>query len=1064
MKNDKKHIVPSTKGIEEILGRWREEVKGKQRRVFTFEEQAELKLKDLKEKIYLDITPADEWLMRQAYYREVGEYDYIDPDFVPIKVGETWGGNDVSCFFTQTVEIPPSMKGKKVVLQLYLGGDSLLTINGTPYQGMDPFRNIVPLTHCANGDEVYELSVESYYMWHFGESEIKRLECSNLAVVDTEMEEIYWDYKALFNAIFMPDIDQGLYAYLGAVINESIQYIDPYITDLELYKQKARIGQKIIKEKVFESGVYQKSGKLHLIGNSHLDIVFLWPYREFIRKLGRTHASMLRLMEEFPNFIFSQSQPAMYKEMKKHFPEIYAQVKERVKEGRWEVIGGMWVEPDCNLISGESFTRQLLFGTRFIEREFGVKPRTCWLPDVFGNCYTMPQILAKAGIEYFVTHKMCVWNDTNPWKTHTFWWEGPDGSRVFSVSPPTHFIGTVEPDHMLAHWNKYSDKENVGESLYCYGWGDGGGGVDPEMLQYVKRYEKFPGIPETKPVTVENALDSMRQKAKNIPVWKDELYLEAHRGVHTTKGKLKKRNRYAENLYREAELYSVIGMQMGLNYQQEQINEGWEKILTNQFHDSLPGSHISEVYEDLLQEYDQIIAIGEEVRTQALCHITRGIEVDASMGQAFAVFNSLSQEVTTLAYIDVPSYEEFEILDCFGHQIAYQKNKKLNGEQGIVFLAEEVPAVGYKVYYLKKTNQSPRSLANQLVATNEKMENQFFTVCLNEEAEIISIFDKRANREVLKADGKGNVFKLYEDIPSKYEAWDIVSTYLERELKTEHATIEEIEVGAVYCAITIRKSMFDSVLKQRIILYDRVPRIDFETEVDWVERKKLLKVGFDINVVAKSYTSDIAYGNIERPNYRYHSFDKAKFEVSAHQWIDLSQEDYGVSILNDCKYGHDVTEQKMSVTLLKGPTNPDPESDIELHYFTYSIYPHEGNWKQGETIQRGLELNQPLQIHFIDGLHQGKAVQGSYIQIDNCPNVTLEAVKKAEDSDAIILRVVEQHCRTSRVRISFLWQLLNGCECDLLENSIGPVEVEDNCLSFTINPYEIKTFKIVIKQ
>jgi len=1042
----------STEGIDAILGRWRVEVKGKQRRSYTFEEQADMKLKDLKGKIYTHLTPVDGWMMRQAYFRKLGEYDYIDEDWKPIKIGEHWGGNDVSCFFKQTITVPKEMKGKKVVLLLYLGGDSLVYVNGVPHQGLDPFRNIVPISLCAEGGETLDLWIESYYMWHFGESEIKKLECSHLAVVDDEIEEAYWDYRALYNGIFMIDIDPRLYSFLGDVVTEAIQYIDPYISDPVEFKKKLRKGTEFIKQKISESGAYSLPGKLHLSGNSHLDIVFLWPYREFVRKLGRTHASALRLMEEFPDFIFSQSQPAMYKEMKTHYPAIYEQVKERVKEGRWEVIGGMWVEPDCNLISGESFVRQLLYGTRFIQQEFGITPRTCWLPDVFGNCYTMPQILAKSGIEYFVTHKMVTWNDTNPWKTNTFWWEGPDGSRVFGVVPPSHFIGTVEPDNLLMNWNNYNDRENVGESLYCYGWGDGGGGVDAEMLQYVKRYANFPGLPETKPAKIEDALDSMKEKAKDIPVWKDELYLEAHRGVHTTKAELKKRNRYSEILYRNAELFSSIASSMGFNYPQEAINDGWEKILTNQFHDSLPGSHINEVYYDLLEEYDSIIETGEKARDDAVKFISDKIGVQANLGEPFAVFNSLAHEVTTLAYMPVPALENFKIVDGNGNTAKHQITEKLNGEKQVVFVAENVPSVGYKLYYVAKSSDAVRV---------SNVPNKFFDIEFNNEGEIVSLFDKLANRQVIKSGGKGNVFKLYEDIPSKHEAWDIVISYLDRELEMEEGMVSELENGPLFHSYLITKKLFDSAIRQKVIVYNDIPRIDFETEIDWVERRKLLKVGFDVDVMSKGFTSDIAFGNIERPNYRYNSFDKAKFEVAAHQWIDMSEVGYGVSILNDCKYGFEVTEQTMIVTLLKGSTNPDPEADKGIHYFTYSLYPHTGDWRESETIERALELNNPLRPVSVSGKGNvlGEAV--SFMGISE-KNVTLEAVKKAEDSNEIIVRVVERHGKRTNATVAMFGEIDSVSECNLLETKESEMTADGKSFGVELNPYEIKTFAVTL--
>ena len=1057
MTQDKKNTILSVQTMDDRINGHKVWLMSKKRTKYCFEEQVDLKLKELKCCMYKDIISVDNWVMRHAYYKEPNQYEYTDEQWKPIKVGEYWGGKDMSCFFRQTVKIPSSMKGEKVVLQMFLGGDSLVSINGQPYQGMDPFRNIVVLTQKASGDEVFDISVESYCFYsHDGEGECK-LVCSSIASIDTEMEQIYWDFVVVFNSLQVPNIDPKIRDYIQSALHDALLTVDQFEEDEKSFKENLQLGRNILKEKIYNCNQLRLDGKIFMIGQSHLDVVYLWPYKEFIRKAGRTHSSMLRLMEEFPDFIFSQSQPLMYREIKKNYPELYEQIKQRVAEGRWEVIGGMWVEPDCNLISGESFVRQIMFGSRFIQEEFGIKPRTCWLPDVFGNCYTMPQILKKSGIEYFVTHKPSVWNDTNPWSVHNFWWEGPDGSRVFAALSPTHFVGTAEPAHVMDNWEKYSDKTSIGESIYCYGWGDGGGGVNADMLHNIKRCASYPGMPEIVTSRVEDALDSMRLKAsQNLPVLKDEIYLEAHRGVHTTKGKLKKLNRYCENLYREAEIYSSIAMSMEMEYPYVNINEGWEEILTNQFHDALTGTHINEVYGQLLSSYNRILAIGEDARKKALQQIASDINVKALGDKAFTVFNSLPYENTSLAYLDEIEDDE-EIVDADGENVEWQRTVTLENKQRIIFIAENVPPVGYKTYYIKKRSKHKKH--NCCSITNNTIQGTFFKIKFNEIGEITSVFDMLEEREVINAEGRGNVFKLYEDIPSRYDAWDIVDDYLERELHLEPGKLEVLENGPVFASLLLTKSIRNSKIRQKIIVYNKLQKIDFETEIDWVERQKLLKVGFDVDIMAKTYTSDIAYGNIERPNYRFNSFEKAKFEVNAHNWIDMSQEDYGVSILNDCKYGFDVTNQTMSISLLKGPVNPDPESDIETHYFTYSLLPHKGNWKKADTNRRGLEMNNPLQVVKLV-YNKGKLPeQYSFISVGNS-NVTLEAVKKAENSNELIVRVLERYGMRVKTFVKLQKDIKAVSECDLMEINIGGVEFASNKLCFELKPYEVKTFKV----
>ena len=1043
----------STQGIEETLSRWRADIKGKKRGIFSFEERMTLKLQDLKEYMYPITEAIPPWDIRECYFINVGEYEYIDADWRKIDVGENWGGEGRSAFFKNTVVVPHHMQGHKVVLQLYLGGDSLVSVNGVPYQGLDPFRNIVVLTECADGGERYDIEVESYYMWHAGESEIKTLECSCIAVLDTEIEQIYWDYKSVFNGLAMPDTESTVLDEIKKVLQEAIGYIDVEETDPVRFKEKLRQGQRILIDKIYTNPSNRPKGKLSLIGNSHLDLVFLWNYAEFVRKSGRTHATMLRLLEQYPDFIFSQSQPVMYEELRIHFPALFAQIKARIKEGRWEAIGAMWCEPDCNLISGESFVRQILHGTLYYEEHFGVTPKTCWLPDVFGNSYAMPQILAKSGIEYFVTHKMNIWNDTNPWPYNTFWWEGPDGSRVFGVVPPTHFIGTMEPESLKQAWSRYADKHDVGEMLYCYGWGDGGGGVDTEMLEYVKRYKSFPGLPDTQVSKIEDALARMKANADNAVVYKDELYLEAHRGVYTTKADLKKANRYVENLYREIEIYaSIAEVLYGCAYPITQLKKNWLKILTNQFHDSLPGSHITSAYHDLVKINDEIITAGNALRAEVTAHLTRNAtHKNESSEKSLVVFNGIAKASTGLVFVEgnvVVKGDDNQALPC-------QAVNTLDGKSGTVFVAEAVPAVGYKTYGILDGAQEQPGKTRPISRT---VDTKQFTITFNEHAEITSLYDKNNGREVIRPGQVANRFRLFEDRPGKYEAWDIVATYVDGEIDITGGKIESINEGDVFTEIVITKQILASNLKQRIILYHELDRIDFETYVNWHERRKLLKVEFGVDIYAKTYTSDIAYATIERSNCRYNAYDKAKFEASAHNFIDLSDDDYGISLLNDCKYGFEVDGNRMIITLLKGPMNPDPEADLGEHFFTYSIYPHKEHWRRAETLMRGLQLNQPLYPVITEGVALG--AREGFMSID-ADNLLLEAFKKSEDGLGYILRVSEKKGRSTTETLQLPKTAQTISECNLIEREAITVAENTDVIQANFTPYEVKTWKVM---
>ena len=1058
MATDEKKTIPSVEGMEQHIDTWRGLIKNKQRGIFAFDELAEIKLKTLKKRIYTDFELTAPWKMRECIYHDIGDYEYLYDEWKDLDVGGYWGGNGMSAFFKNKIVIPEKFAGKKVSLYVYFGGDSLVSVNGVPFQGLDPFRNAVVLTDCAKAGEVFDIDIESYFVWHSNESELKKLECSFIATTDDEINEIYWDFKAVYNALFMPGMGNDYATLIRESLKEAFCYVDFDEPDFDTFKQKLRMGKKVLYDRVYNNPNYKCYGKLDLIGNSHLDMVYMWAYKEFVRKVGRTHATMLRLMEQYPDFIFSQSQAGMYEEMRIHYPNLFEQVQKRVKEGRWEYIGGMWVEPDCNIISGESFVRQFLHGVRYAEKWFGVTPKTCWLPDVFGNSYCMPQIMKKAGMKYFVTHKMGIWNDTNPWLYNAFWWEGPDGSKVFAAVPPTHFIGSMEPDSLKTNWTKFSEKDTIGESMYCYGWGDGGGGVDNEMLEYVKRYKNFPGLPETKACKIEESLENMRQKAvaagDKVTTWKDELYLEEHRGVHTTKAALKKTNRYCENLFRAAEMYASIAEKYGYEYPTEELALAWRKILTNQFHDSLPGTHITEVFAKLMSIYAEVIETGEKVRDEALKVIANHIGFDAAKGKPFALFNSLG--VASTSKVELP-YEDVEILDENGEKVAVQAYNKLNGEKKLIFIAKDIPAVGYKVYYKVPAEKAPK-----LKESNGKeIENARFRLTFDDNATLTSIYDKTNKREVIQKGGKGNDFRLFEDMPGGYDAWDIVATYVDREYELKDGVVKDIVAGDVYTAISIEKDVLKSKIKQNIIIYNDLDRIDFDTFISWHEDQKLLKVFFDVDLQTKTYTRDIAYATMECCSYRYNPYDKAKFEVNAHNWIDMSDEDYGVSLLNDCKYGHEVYEHKMILTLLKAPIKPDPTSDRGDHYFTYSIYPHADTWKKAETLTRGLEINHPLVP--VDVKENGELGNvNSFITL-TADNMTLEAVKKCEEEDAYIIRMVEKKGKSVDASVKFFAPLTYAAECDLIERNDVPVDFDGDTISFHATPFEIKNFKVKIK-
>ena len=1045
--------MPSTEtNAQEVMLRWRSAVKRKARRVISVTEQLEDHLNKIAARRFLARLPLPDWEIRQAHFKAWGDYEYLDADWRAIHVGEGWGGPDVSAFFRRTVQIPPDWAGQPVALRFYVGGDSLLSLNGQPYHGLDPFRNEVLLTQSAQDGQVFQVDVESYVNWHSDESDNKLFHLAELAIPDPLVWQAYWDLNAVYKVLLAPDLSPDLKDALQAQLEQALAEVYPESQPSETFQRALQAAQQRIR-----AAVYQPSqaldGHMSLVGHSHLDLVYMWPYREFQRKVGRTHATMLRLLEQYPEFRFSQSQACLYHEMKTLYPDLFAQVKARVAEGRWEPLGAFWVEPDCNLISGESFVRQIMHGQQFWQSEFGLRSRICWQPDVFGMSAAMPQILRRSGIEFAMTNKMFVWNDTNPWRQNTFWWEGLDGSRVLTVVPPGHFIGMVDPDHVLAQWNDYSDKTTIGDSLYCYGWGDGGGGVDVEMLELARRYADFPGLPQLAPGLAIDYFERVQAKAPGaaLPVWRDDLYLETHRGTFTTKGRLKKLNRRAEFLFRQAELLASWAWLETGKYPDQDLKAGWQKLLTSQFHDSLPGTHVHEAYLELLAEFEQIFAIGQEVTRAAFEDLQSASD---ATGPLLHLFNPFGHVRAGVEKLPLALAEGEALLDAAGAVVPTQAVQDLDDTPATL---AELPAIGPTAFRSFQVRPAARGAEQTTLGVGaDCLENEYLRAQFNPQGELIALLDKRAGRQVIAPGQRGNRFQMYEDIPGKYDAWDIVANYQQRELPLpDESSLLVDESGPLRAALRLERSFGTSRLVQRISLRKGDPLLYFETFVRWQERQKLLKVGFPLDVHALQATFDIAFGSQQRPTHRNTTYEAARFEIPAHLWADLSETGYGVALLNDCKYGHEVVESLLRLTLLKGSISPDPTADMEDHTFTYALYPHSGDWREAQVMQRALDLNEPLTC-FEGGV---TFPARSFVQLD-AANVTLEAVKRAEDGDGLIIRLVERHNRRTAATLTFDRPVRAASLCNLLEENESAFTPQQDQVHVPLKPCEIVTLRV----
>jgi alpha-mannosidase len=698
--------------------------------------------------------------------------------------------------------------------------------------------------------------------------------------------------------------------------------------------------------------------------------------------------------------------------MRERYPSIYEGIQRKVAGGQWEPVGAMWVEPDCNLPSGEALARQLLHGKRFFMREFDFEPENVWLPDVFGYPASLPQLIAASGCKFFLTQKLS-WNETNKPAHHTFMWEGIDGTRIFTHFPPADtYNGDFSAGEVVRSAAHFKDQERSSRSLYLFGRGDGGGGPEPEMIESAHRLSRLAGAPGIELSRAADFFEGASNEAHDLTTWVGELYFELHRGTYTSQSRTKLLNRRAEQALREAEMWSVA---RGQSYPAEDLDRAWKQLLTNQFHDILPGSSIDWVYEDAERELAAVIETATRLTSTAL-------ESLAGAGDDLAVFN-------------VNSHPRCEVV-----------------EVGDRLLIAEAPSCGWAAL-------DPAAVSHEqpVVVADDRIENGLLRVLWDERGLLTSIWDKAAGREVLAAGGRGNLLQLYEDNPARWDAWDIDGDYQNHGVDLLELSRQEVEVaGGLRGAVRFTREFGRSRLSQRMVLDAGSRVLRFECEVDWREEHKLLKVAFPVAVHSTRATYEIQFGHVERTTHTNTSWDQARFEVCGHRWADLGEAGYGVALLNDCKYGYDIRGSVMRLSLLRAPTHPDPHADQGAHRFTYALMPHPGDFREAGVIAAGEDLNAPLRITR-GGIAPGKV--RSLIEVDTA-QVIVEAIKRAEDSDATVVRLYEAWGGRCKARLRFTVPVVRAFLCDLLERELDQVTVRDSVIDLELTPFKILTLKL----
>ncbi len=1008
---------------------------------------------------FYDPISITEWSYKRSRLLAAGQYQALDDEWGRIRVGETWGGPDTTVRFRSELVIPESHAGADAFLDIDMdGGETQLSINGRLWQGLDHFRSLVPLGDLAReaGAEL-SLAMEAFTInYPYDERrndkrDYHTFKRADLVLRDPVVEACYYDMALVFDAylhFWKSDAELEIEGFLKKQLEEACRLLGPGFESRDDARQRAASASKLLRENVFDSEFYRRAGTINVYAHSHLDIVYLWPIKETFRKNGRTTSNALSLLREYPEYAYSQSQLYLYEKLGEYYPELLDEVRAMIDAGRWETVGAMYVEPDGNLLGPESWVRQIMFGKRLLRAELGVDSRVCWLPDVFGVLYTLPQILKKGGIDYFLTAKLNIWNDTNVFPYDSFRWRGPDGSEVIAHFPPTHFAQDLDYGNLYRHWQDYSEKHVAGENLYIYGWGDGGGGPTRRMVEFSRRADRLPGLPEVAVSTAESFFDRLTDKRAELPVWDDELYMEGHRGTYTSRGKLKRNNRKAELLYRDVEILSSIASVFDGPRIQDRLNEGWKLVLLNQFHDTLPGTHVPEADQDTDRDYREIFGIGFSLRDELLEYLGSRLDEPADL----LVFNTTARRD---ALASVVSDENASAV-----RLHSGETRPVQKDDGRLYFTAPLPSMGWVSASLLTDAPIEESVTADADADGKGIETPFYRLRLDDQGRIAALYDKQNDREVLS--GPGNEFQVFEDDPGKkFAAWDIAYHFEEypHEVRLE-TPWELIANGPLFARFRSTWRVLDSTIEQDMVLYADTPRIDFHTRLDWQNEKKLLKVAFPLNIRARSASYDLPFGHIERPTHRNTGWEQGKFEVSGHKWADMSEGDYGVALLNDCKYGYDARDNVLRLSLVRSPVHPFPGSDIGEHRFSYALLPHAGGWRQANVDEAGYAFNCPPIVSRPGPASGDGGVPASYSLLEmDSRSAIVEAVKQAENGDGLIVRAFDSHGTHGRVGFSFAGNLDEVAETDLLEEQPAPVDITDGA-SLRFSPYEIKTLRV----
>ena len=958
------------------------------RRSLRPEEWTDLRFGWLKRHIYDQSEEITALTIREARQTGENDYEFYDDLPRPLKKGDLYFSPDGSAFIEAEAEIPASMRGREVYFYLKTSAEMIVKCNGFYLGGIDPNRGRIAVTPYISDSRLH-FEIEAYNRSKPDDERNPEVlavrgcrqifEGASLRTVNQTVQSLVYDIELLLDIAKSDLFAEGFRDLVNKELSNALNLID--FDDFRT--EDAAAAAAYIQNRIFENKTYKGSGNVALVAHSHLDIAYYWRRIHSVQKNLRTVLIQLRLMDKYPDFRYAHTQAFTYETLEKYYPEVFAELKEKIAAGRFEPVGAMYVESDCNLPSAESLIRQCLYGQQYFREKFGLTVNSCWLPDVFGNSWILPQILKKSGVDYFVSNKMSTWNDTNRFPHNNFIWRGIDGTEVFACVPPTHFITWNMPSQIQENWEAYQEKNSGGQTLNMFGYGDGGSGATEEMVELMHRFGSVSVMPQTAHVSAKAFLEKNLKGNDALECWDGELYLEMHRGTFTTKSELKRYNRLLENKFRTAELVSVIRRRSGAPYPAERLRDLYKKLLVNQFHDILPGSHITPVYRDAIADYQEIDAALDEI-----------------IGSGNGYFNPLSFDRTQAVFLE----------DEKGNDVR-------EGKRGIWRL----PGKGMLSCIDFEGTADDTSW---ITVHGLQTETPFYSVRFAQDGSFLSLYDKALAREWVQNDF--NKLRIYDDRPGNYDAWDILPNYADRQIEIGireplHFVSADGECARFEAVLSTERSVWRLIIR----LFRAARTIEVENDVNWNEKHKLAKMLFSCNLLTRELVSDTSAGFIRRETHRNTTWQQARFEVCQHKWSDMSETGGGIALINEGKYGIGARNNEMSLSLLRATIRPDPTSDIGRHHFSYLIYPHAGDFVEAQVNRLAHEYNTPLIRADLS------------LDLDFSP-LYLQSAKLSENGDSIVYRLSEQDGARGRLKLGKPYYLMN-----LLEDVIGETDVID---------------------